>query len=64
MHEPDVFIHIGLSKCASTYLQKTVFPAIGNYSDVAFSPDEDKYYLFRPDMEPEEFRRQFQNSYQ
>lgn len=57
MHEPDVFIHIGLSKCASTYLQKIIFPAIGNYSDVAFAPDKEKYSLFSPDLEPEEFRK-------
>ena len=55
MHEPDVYIHIGLSKCASTYLQKNIFPAIGNYSDIAFSPDEDKYYLFRSDMDTEQY---------
>jgi len=55
MHEPDVFIHIGLSKCASTYLQKNIFPAIGNYSDIAFSADEDKYYLFRSDMDPNQY---------
>lgn len=57
MHEPDVFIHIGLSKCASTYLQKVIFPGIGNYSDVASSPDRDKYHLLIPGMDPEEYRR-------
>ncbi len=57
MYEPDVFVHIGLSKCASTYLQKIIFPGIGNYSDVASSPDEDKYHLLRPGMKPEEYRR-------
>lgn len=57
MHKSDVFIHIGLSKCASTYLQKIIFPGIGNYSNVASAPDEDKYYLLRPDMQPDEFQK-------
>ena len=49
-------IHIGLSKCASTFLQKKVFPQLGNYSDIAFSPTQDKYYLFRNDMDPDIYR--------
>ena len=57
MQDPDVYVHIGLSKCASTYLQKIIFPGIGNYSNVAFAPDEDKYHLLRPDMTPDEYRR-------
>ncbi len=57
MSELNVIIHIGLSKCASTYLQKIIFPQIGNYSNVGFAPVGEKYYLFRSDMKPEKYRK-------
>ena len=52
-----VFIHAGYPKCASTYLQKTVFPMLGNYSNMAFAPRDEKYYPLRNDFDPAEFRR-------
>ena len=56
MDNQKVYIHVGLSKCASTFLQKNIFPQLGNYADIAFSPARDKYYLFRNDMEPDVYR--------
>lgn len=52
-----VFIHAGYPKCASTYLQKTVFPMLGNYSNMAFAPRDEKYYPLCNDFDPAEFRR-------
>lgn len=52
-----VLIHAGYPKCASTYLQKTVFPMLGNYSNMAFSPRDEKFYPLRNDFDPAEFRR-------
>ena len=51
-----VFIHIGYPKCASTYLQKKVFPQLGNFSNLAFAPLEDKFIFLRRDVEAEELR--------
>ena len=56
MDDQKVYIHVGLSKCASTFLQKKIFPQLGNYADIAFSPAQEKYYLFRNDMEPDIYR--------
>jgi hypothetical protein len=53
----QVFIHAGWPKCASTYLQRAVFPTLGNYSDMAFAPRDEKYYPLRTDFDPAEFRR-------
>jgi len=52
-----VLIHIGYPKCASTYLQKQVFPRLGNYSNMAFAPRDEKYYPLRTEFDPAEFRR-------
>ncbi|OOZ39521.1 hypothetical protein BOW53_11475 [Solemya pervernicosa gill symbiont] len=56
MSEQQVVVHIGLSKCASTYLQKTIFPGMGNYSNVAFAPRREKYHLFYDGMTPDSYR--------
>jgi hypothetical protein len=53
----QVFIHVGYPKCASTYLQKTVFPKLGNFSNMAFAPRDEKYYPLRNDFDPAEFLR-------
>ena len=56
MRTQNVIIHVGLSKCASTFLQKCIFPQFGNYSNIAFAPDLEKYYLFRKDMDADTYR--------
>lgn len=52
-----VLIHAGYPKCASTWLQKKVFPRLGNYSNMAFAPRDEKYYPLRDDFDPSEFWR-------
>lgn len=56
MQDHNVIIHVGLSKCASTFLQKRIFPQFGNYSNMAFAPDAEKYYIFRKDMIADTYR--------
>ena len=52
-----VLIHAGYPKCASTYLQKKIFPVLKNYSNMAFAPRDEKYYPLRNDFDPVEFRK-------
>lgn len=37
------FLHIGYPKCASTYLQREVFPAMGNFADLTKQPHAVKW---------------------
>lgn len=55
-----VFVHIGYPKCASTYLQKRVFPQLGNFSNLAFAPLDDKFVFLRRDVSAEEIRQTVQ----
>ena len=50
------FIHIGYPKCASTYLQRTVFPAMGNFADLTKLPHETKWMLFDEKADHNRFR--------
>lgn len=56
----STYIHVGYPKCASTYLQKRIFPQVGNYSDVAFAPQREKFLPFLPHMNVSEFREMVQ----
>jgi hypothetical protein len=51
------FIHVGYPKCASTYLQRTVFPALGNLTDLTQAPQEEKWQLLGDEADPAAFRR-------
>ncbi|AKJ64447.1 sulfotransferase [Kiritimatiella glycovorans] len=49
-------LHVGYPKCASTYLQKIVFPKAGAYSNIAFAPADEKGEPLRRDFDPDRFR--------
>jgi len=54
-------VHIGYQKCASTYLQRVVFPMLGNFANFGNCSSSgishaEKALLYRRDMEPEQYR--------
>jgi hypothetical protein len=49
-------IHIGYPKCASTYLQRLVFPNVGKAANLAGGSWADKCYLFRNDFDAARFQ--------
>lgn len=52
-----VIVHIGYPKCASTYLQRVVFPRLGNFTNFSSGiPYEEKALLYHRDMKPEQYR--------
>lgn len=55
---PDTptFIHVGYPKCASTYLQQSIFPSMGNFADLTKTPRETKWMLFDDDADAAVFR--------
>lgn len=53
------FIHIGYPKCASTYLQQEVFPAMGNFVDLTKQPHATRWMLMS-DADPAEFRKKME----
>jgi len=50
------FVHVGYPKCASTWLQRAIFPQLGNFSDIAGVRGVEKYCLFRDGADPSAFR--------
>ena len=64
MNEPAwkrIIVHIGYPKCASTYLQRVVFPALGNFANfgncsAAGVSFEERAFLYRRDMNPDQYR--------
>ena len=50
------FIHVGFPKSASTYLQRKVFPAMGNLADLTKLEKDDKWRLLQGQMQPAPFR--------
>ena len=62
MNEPAVLLHVGLPRCASTFLQERVFPRLGSYAHPASGEHGQrrhfwKHYLFRRDYDRERFLR-------
>lgn len=54
-------IHIGYPKCASTYLQRVVFPRLGNFANfgncsAAGVSFEERALLYHRDMKPDQYR--------
>ena len=54
-------IHIGYPKCASTYLQRVVFPRLGNFSNFGNGSGpgithKETAFLYHRDMDPERYR--------
>ncbi|AKJ64451.1 sulfotransferase [Kiritimatiella glycovorans] len=49
-------VHIGYPKCASTYLQRLIFPQLPNFADLSDAPYEDKALLYHRGMTPEAYR--------
>lgn len=51
------FLHVGYPKCASSYLQRLIFPSIGNLADLTKLDHETKWMLFKDNPDLPEFRR-------
>jgi len=53
----QIILHVGYKKCASTFLQKGIFPHLCNVCDLAHDvPLRERHYIMEESFDPEVFR--------